>query len=447
MNQYSEPTYEEMLHPLTEDKQSEFGRNRLKNISWVNRNGRIAYCVLPKTLTGVDANIIVLYGRDFPTGSHKVGAAYTILMEKTLAGEIRPGQYNLLIPSTGNFGIGASWVGKLMNYKTTVILPEGVSRERFDRIRATGSQIIKTRDEIITRAKRLEHENPEKFKMINQFTSFANYRFHYYVTGNTMLELIDSLEIGNRGISAVVGGIGSGGTLASGDKVKEIFPDAKIVAIEPQQCATLTMNEIGNHLIQGIADGQVPWIYNPMNTDAVMAVDDRQVMEMFRLVASNFGRKILSDFIEADDYGFLSSIFGISGIANVLGAIKTARYYGLGSSDNVFTIATDARERYLSVLNTIEARERITTLNETKKTFERFVGADNVWVTEGTKTNRRRWHNLKYYSWVAEHGKSLEEFNQMENLKFWDRQREKIREIDKKIIERRETAVIDKAFQ
>lgn len=445
MEKYLGPTYEEMLHPRSEMKRSELPDRRLKNISWKNKEGKVSFCILPKAITGVDANIIVLFGRDFPTGSHKVGAAYSILMEKILGGEMNSESNSLLVPSTGNFGIGMSWVGKLLNYETTVLLPVGVSRERFEWIGRTGSKIITTEDEIINYAKKLDLENPGRFKVVNQFTSFANYRFHYHVTGNTMTEIVKSLEIGDKKIAAVVGGIGSGGTLASGDRVKKNFPKARIIAVEPQQCATLTMNGFGNHMIQGISDGLVPWIYNPMNTDAVMAVDDSLVMEMFGSMATGKSGKIFEGIIESKTYDFLSSIFGISGIANVLGAIKTARYYGLGSQDNIITIATDARERYLSLLEEQKNSDKYN-ISEIEKIHEHFAEAKDVWVTEGTLANRQRWHNLKYYSWVAGGFKTEEELKKLEKKEFWRRQREKVQVVDRMLLERRETGVIHKVI-
>src|SRR5204862_5376163 len=97
-----------------------------------------------KALTGIDAEIVVIYGKEFPSGSHKVGAAYSVLLEKELFGEVDPKVHTVVWPSTGNYGIGGAWVGGRVGAKSIVVLPEGMSRERFERIESYGAQVIKT---------------------------------------------------------------------------------------------------------------------------------------------------------------------------------------------------------------------------------------------------------------------------------------------------------------
>src|SRR5690606_35661752 len=148
------PTFEEMLHPQTiaPDIREKALRMRtqdpldpinLFNITWRDANNQVYHIVLPKQLTGVDANIGVIYGKEFPSGSHKVGAAYSVLLEKELFGEVDPEQHTLAWPSTGNYGIGGAWVGCRMGCKSLVVLPAGMSQERFDRIHSYGAEIIR----------------------------------------------------------------------------------------------------------------------------------------------------------------------------------------------------------------------------------------------------------------------------------------------------------------
>ena len=99
---------------------------------------------LPEALTGVEAPIVLLYAKDFPTGAHKVGATYSVLMEHQLHGDVAPGTSTLVWPSTGNYGIGGAWVGPRMGYESVVILPEEMSAERFEKIAAYGARAIKT---------------------------------------------------------------------------------------------------------------------------------------------------------------------------------------------------------------------------------------------------------------------------------------------------------------
>ena len=116
----------------------------LFNITWHDADGRVRALRLPDALTGVEAPIVLLYAKDFPTGAHKVGATYSVLMEHQLAGDVTPGASTLVWPSTGNYGIGGSWVGPRMGYESIVILPEEMSAERFEKIAAYGARAIKT---------------------------------------------------------------------------------------------------------------------------------------------------------------------------------------------------------------------------------------------------------------------------------------------------------------
>lgn len=449
------PTFEEMLHPDKIDpkirkkawemkKEDPLDPINFYNISWRDINNKVYHVVLPKELTGVDANIIVLYGKEFPTGSHKVGATYSILMEKSLRGEVDPTYHTLVWPSTGNYGIGGAWVGCRMKYDSVVILPEEMSQERFDIIRSYGARVIATPGcesnvkEIYDKAKELKAENPEKVRVLNQFAEFGNYRFHYYVTGNTMIELVKELGIGNGKIAAIVAGVGSGGTIACGDRVKEVYPDAKVVALEPIQCPTISLNGYGGHDIQGIGDKHVTWIHNVLNNDAVVAVDDVESKKMLQVLTDEEGKKFLKEFLPEKTVEFLSTVFGISGVANVIGAIKMAKYYGFTSEHNIFTIATDNIDRYHSVMEQMMKTYGKLDRGEAKHRFESiFLGAKTDWIFEGTVENRERWHNLKYYTWVEQQGKTVEELNAQRTPEFWQKERDEVKVTDEMLLDYR----------
>ena len=328
--------------------------------------------MLPKALTGVDANIAVIYGGRFPSGSHKVGAAYSVLLEKQLMGEVDPDQHTLVWPSTGNYGIGGAFIGCRMEYDSIVVLPEEMSRERFERIRQYGARIIRTAGsesnvkEIYDEVKRLRGSDP-KIRILNQFEVMGNYRFHYHVTGNTLVELAAELQadgIGAGKISAYASAMGSAGTLAAGDRLKQVWGDHKIVGLEPVQCPTLYNNGYGAHEIQGIGDKHVTWIHNVFNMDALMAIDDMDALKGLRLLWEDAGRKLLIQRLGIDEslVAQMAELLGISGICNIIGAIKAARFYGLGSGDVVATVATDGMERYDSVMASL--REEYGALDE-----------------------------------------------------------------------------------
>lgn len=454
------PTFEEMLHPqkmnpairaraLEALKNNPLDPINLYNVTWRDKHNGVYHVVLPKALTGVDAPIVVIYGMGFPSGSHKVGAAYSVLIEKQLMGEVDPNIHTLVWPSTGNYGIGGAFIGCRMGYDSIVVLPENMSKERYQRIESYGARIIKTPGsesnvkEIYDEVNRLRASSP-KIRILNQFEVMGNYRFHYHVTGNTIAELMTELHaqgIGNGQAAAFVSSMGSAGTIAAGDRLKQLNPDHKIVGLEPIQCPTLYNNGYGAHEIQGIGDKHVTWIHNVLNMDALMCIDDMDCLHMLRVFAESAGQQAL-----VDHYGFepglavcYSELFGISGICNIIGAIKTAKYYRMGADDVIVTVATDSTERYHSVLSHLRQTHGELTATKAVGTLERvFQGAATDWVLAGTPDARERWHNLKYYTWVEQQGKTVEELDAQRNPAWWQQHQQLIGELDERLAALRE---------
>ena len=309
------PTFAEMLDPskirkdlrekaLAVKAKDPLDPINLYNISWKDGSGRIYHEVLPRELTGVDTPIVVLYGKDFPTGSHKVGATYSVLIEKAISGEVDPARHTIVWPSTGNYGIGGAWVGCRMKFDSVVILPEEMSKERFEIVRRYGARLELTPGcessvkEIYDKCHELKRSDPDRIRIMNQFEEFANYRFHYYVTGNTIVELAKVLEaqgIGKGVVSAYISAMGSSGTIAAGDRLKQQWPGRhKIVGLEPIQCPTLYWNGYGGHDIQGIGDKHVTWIHNVMNMDAVMCIDDIESKLGLQMLTEEPGWEVLT---------------------------------------------------------------------------------------------------------------------------------------------------------
>jgi cysteine synthase len=420
----------------------------LYNITWRDGADQIYHLALPKALTGVDAEIVLLYGMKFPSGSHKVGAAYSVLLEKQLLGEVDPALHTLVWPSTGNYGIGGAFIGCRMEYDSIVVLPEEMSQERFDRISSYGARIIRTAGsesnvkEIYDEVKRLSGSDP-KIRVLNQFEVMGNYRFHYHVTGNTLVELASELKTAGLGagkISAFVSAMGSAGTIAAGDRLKQVWADHKIVGLEPIQCPTLFNNGYGAHEIQGIGDKHVTWIHNVLNMDALMAIDDMDALNGLRVLAEAPGREVLMKRfgLDSQQVGQLSRTLGISGICNIIGAIKTAKFYGMGSDDLIVTVATDAMERYRSVMANL--RDQYGPLDEAAATAivdGVFHRAGSDWIMEGSRDARERWHNLKYYTWVEQQGKSVAELDAQRDPAWWIGHQEQVAEIDKRLLAQR----------
>lgn len=449
------PTFEEMLHPHLIDPQIRAKAHEarttaplesinLYNISWRDINNQVYHVVLPPELTGVETPIVVLYGVSFPSGSHKVGATYSVLLEKELMGDVDPWQHTLVWPSTGNYGIGGAYVAGRMGCKSIVILPEEMSQERFDKIESYGAKVIKTSGcesnvkEIYDKTHELSAADPN-VRILNQFEVMGNYRFHYYVTGNTIVDLARELAekgIGSGKVSAYVSAMGSAGTIAAGDRIKQEWHDHKIVGLEPTQCPTLALNGYGGHDIQGIGDKHVTWIHNVLNMDAVMCIDDVDCKLGLQIFADKGGQRALVDrfHVAPEMVDFFSYGFGISSICNIYGAIKSVKHYGFGKDDMVVTIATDGMDRYGSVMDAmrrdygvvdeVEAVARVRGL---------FHGLKTDWVFDGTPDNRQRWHNLKYYTWVEQQGKTVQELDAQRDQTWWEAEQKRVPDIDARL--------------
>ena len=415
----------------------------LYNITWYDAQDEIQHFIVPPEITGVEAPIVVIFSRGFPTGSHKVGAAYSVLAELIVNGQVDPDRHRLVWPSTGNYGVGGAWVGGRVGCKSLVVLPEGMSRERFELIETFGAVVVKTPGsesnvkEIYDKTWELRRD-PDT-RILNQFEVMGNYRFHYEVTGNTVAELGKTLEsrgLGRGRIAAFVSAMGSAGTIASGDRLKQIWPEHKIVGLEPIQCPTLFNGGYGSHEIQGIGDKHVTWIHHVGNMDAMMCIDDMACLRGLQLFTEETGHRVLERFgVSSDDIATLATIFGISGIGNLLGAIKTAKYYGFGKDDVLVTVCTDDIGRYHSVMDWLTREkgamdERVATA----RLSGIFHGASLDWIQEGTVHNRNRWHNLKYYTWVEQQGKSVEELDAQRNPEWWLAHQARVKELDEGIL-------------
>lgn len=440
------PTYSEMLYPETiapDIRQqaikvkdtNELDPLNLFNITWKDENGSVRKVVLPQELTGTEANIVVMLGKYFPSGSHKVGPAYATLIEGCVDGEILPGEHTILGPSTGNFGIGVSYICGLMGYDAIVIMPDNMSKERYERIEKYGAKLDLTpgteSDVILTLQRTYELKKDPKNRPLAQFELMPNYRFHRYVTGNSAIEAVKG--IGNGHIACFASAPGSAGTLAAGDEIKKAFPEAKIVALEPYECSTLTTGGQGQHRIEGIGDKMCTLIHNILNTDFVALIPDDDAVRGLKVIQD--GADALTELgVPREAVNALHDLFGVSGICNILGAIKMAHYLKLGPDDNVVTIATDGFDRYPSVLEDLEKRY-LETENFVLKRWARdiFLKADGDYVYDyRSSKNKEQLYKQKEKDWLP-FGYSQEFLDSMRKHDFWEAEYAKIANYDKKI--------------
>jgi len=441
------PNYDEMLDPslvgkdvrskaLAALKQNELDPINLFNITWKDATNQVRKVVLPPALTGIDANVVVMLGCGFPSGSHKVGPAYSTLIEGLVDGEIIPGEHTILGPSTGNFGIGTAYVSKLLGFRAIVIMPDSMSKERYERIKRYGGELELTpgseSDVIRTLEKTRELMKNPKNKALAQFELFPNYRFHRHVTGNSAIEAVKG--VGNGRIAGFTSAPGSAGTLAAGDQIKVTFPEAKVAALEPYECSTLANGGRGQHRIEGIGDKMCTLIHNVLNTDFVILIKDEEAVQGVKIFHDGVDELVIIGVDRNFALG-LRELFGPSGICNVLGAIKLAKHLRLGPGDNVVTIATDGFDRYNSVLEELNSRYlELAPQVLSRWTRDIFLGATDEHVFDFRKTSaKEQLFKQKENDWLK-FGYSKEFLDSMRSQAFWDAQYAKVGEYNRKIL-------------
>ncbi len=379
---------------------------------------------IPRALTGVKARIVGLVGKYFPTGAHKVGAAFSCLVPRLVSGEFDPEKHKAVWPSTGNYCRGGVFDSAILGCTAVAVLPENMSKERFDWLEKMGAEVIATPGcesnvkEIYDECWRLK-ENPNNV-VFNQFEEFGNPIWHYNVTGPAVEEVYQTAASRTTHLAAWVSATGSAGTLSAGDYLKTLHPGMKIVATEAWQCPTLFMNGFGDHRIEGIGDKHVPWVHNVRSTDAVAAIDDEDCMRLLRLFNEPEGKKYLASLgLQTAQVEGLATL-GISSIANVLAAIKAARYWELDENDVILTAFTDSVDLYRSRLQELTTDRGAFTTLEAAKAYTGSLERQAVdHFKELSYVDRKAIHNLKYYTWVEQQGKTLEELNAQWSPEYW----------------------------
>jgi cysteine synthase len=452
------PTFEQMRKPETlpapiKKRLASLGLwdldpANLFRITWKNEPkdsgggfGKVNYLELPSSLTGVKARIVLMLGKWFPTGAHKVGAAFGCLVPRLVTGQFDPTVEKAVWPSTGNYCRGGAYDAHLLGCESIAILPEGMSQERFDWLAKVAGETIKTPGtesnvkEIFDKCWELR-QSGDKLQIFNQFDDMGNYLWHYTVTGPAMAELIKSLISKDSQYRGVVLATGSGGTIGSGDYLKTLFPTSRIAASEAAQCPTLLNNGFGDHRIEGIGDKHVPWVHNVRNTDMVIAVDDEVPMKLIRLFNEAVGKEfLLSRGVSPQTVDDLH-LMGISSIANTLAAIKFAKYYELTEEDLVLTMATDSMAMYGSRLREMDEASGPLSPVDAAMAWSALQQTATDTLEELTYLGRKRIHHLKYYTWVEQQGKTYSEIQaQWVDPDYWTSVPALGPEVDKRINE------------
>jgi cysteine synthase len=410
----------------------------LFRVHWYNdrarrERGRVpCYLDLPPALTGVSARILVALGRTFPMiGAHKVLAAYGCLVPRLVTGQFDPERHKAIWPSTGNYCRGGVAISRILGCRGVAVLPQGMSQERFDWLKrwvAHPSDIVRTPGtesnvkEIYDECARLSRDPANV--ILNQFCEFGNYLAHWVCTGPALRAVFEDARTRapKLRLGAFVAASGSAGTLGAGDYLKAEL-GARIVAVEAVECPTMLYNGYGEHNIQGIGDKHIPFIHNVMNTEIVAGVSDRSTDSLNLLFNSEVGRGYLTERRKLDAAAVRDlDALGLSSIANVLAAIKTAKRLGLGPEDAIVTVATDSAAMYGSEREKFEAAHYPHGFDAigAGEVFARHLeGVLDDHLIELAQTDRNRIFNLGYYTWVEQQGVPLADFDRRRPQEFW----------------------------
>ena len=466
------PTFENMRNPETVP---EAVKERLRGvglwdvnplnlfrITWKNEPAEAGglyrdvpnYIELPPALTGVKARIVALVGKWFPTGCHKVGASFGCLAPRLVTGQFDAGYHRAVWPSTGNYCRGGAFNSKLLGVKSVAILPAGMSRERFEWLSQIAGEVIATPGcesnvkEIFDKTHELRQE-PDCM-IFNQFEEMGNHLWHYQVTGRAIQEVFEAVRRPGDKLSGACFTSGSAGTIGCGDYLKEVYPGLKLAVGEALQCPTILNNGFGDHRIEGIGDKHIPWIHNVKNTDMAIAIDDEDSQRLLRLFNTPEGQAYLKNELGLDDELIEKLTWlGISGIANVLCCIKMAKYYELTENDVVATVLTDSAAMYQS---------RIAELNEMHGAYNaheasldhnlHMLGLKTDSMMEMTYVDRKRVHNLKYYTWVEQQARDVKDLNALwyDTKNTWDAVHAQAKDLDDLINEFNEATGLLKAL-
>lgn len=271
-------------------------------------------------------DVYVKLEKSNPGGSVKDRAALGMIEQAEKDGILRPG-VTIVEPTSGNTGIGLAMIGRLKGYKVIIIMPENMSKERIQLIKAYGAELVLTDARRGMKGaidKALEYEKKGGYFIPQQFENYANAQKHYETTAEEIYNDISDLDY-------VVVGVGSGGTITGiGKKLKEKIPTVQVVAIEPASSAVISGGKPGAHKIQGIGAGFVPSVYDPEVVDEVFQVEDKDALEVTKECALKEG-----------------VLVGISSGAAIFAAIEIAKKVGKGKK--ILAIAPDGGEKYISM--------------------------------------------------------------------------------------------------
>ena len=464
------PTIDQMKHPETIPAKVREGLTQvglwdvnplnLFRISWKNEPAEFGglfqdvpnYIEFPPELTGVPCRIVAMVGKWFPTGCHKVGASFGCLAPRLVTGQFDVDAQKAVWPSTGNYCRGGAFNSRLLGAQGVAILPAEMSQERFDWLHGIGAEVIATPGcesnvkEIFDKTNELKAD--PGYMVFNQFAEMGNPLWHYNVTGNALVDVFEAVKRPGDRFSGACFTSGSAGTMSAGDRLKDLYPALKLAVGEALQCPTILENGFGGHRIEGIGDKHIPWIHNVRNSDMVIDIDDEDSQRLLRLFNTPEGQAYLADALglPAELIEKLTWL-GISGIANLLCCVKMAKYYEFTEHDVVGTVLTDSAVMYASRVAELNAEHGPYSIEEARLDHAlHILGLKTDNMAELTYKDRKRVHNLKYYTWIEQQGMEIDDLNALwyDPEGTWDAVHAQAAELDRLIDEfNAESGVLD----
>ena len=385
------------------------------------------YVELPPALTGVPCRILAMAGKWFPTGCHKVGAAFGCLVPRLVTGQFDAVRQRSVWPSSGNYCRGGAMNSKLLAVDSVAIIPKTVSQERLDWLRSVAGQIITTPGRASTIKELFDAAQACKadpsMMVFNQFSDLGNPLWHYNVTGPALAELFEAVKAPGQRLAGAAFSAGSAGTMAAGDLLKVRYPQMKLAVGEALQCATIVNHGFGAHRIEGVGDSHIPWVYNVRSTDLGIAIDDEDALRLLRLFNTQPGQAYLRSVLKLGEETLERLTWmGISGIANVLCCVKLAKWFELNENDVLLTVLTDSAQMYGSRIEELNALYGAYDVHEAARDHAlHLLGLKTDNLLELTYPERKRIHNLKYPIWVEQQQMKPEDLNdQWERPETWN---------------------------
>ena len=395
------------------------------------------YVEFPSALTGVKARIVAMAGKWFPTGCHKVGASFGCLAPRLVTGQFDATYHKAVWPSTGNYCRGGAFNSKLLACDSIAILPAEMSRERFDWLKSIAGEVIATPGcesnvkEIFDKTWELRRR--EDVMIFNQFEEMGNPLWHYNITGEALATVYEHIRRPEDRLAGCAFTSGSAGTMSAGDYLKDHYPAARVAVGEALQCPTILNNGFGGHRIEGIGDKHIPWIHNVKNTDMAIAIDDEDSQRLLRLFNKAEGKEYLKELGLDEALIERLSWLGISGIANLLCCIKMAKYYELTENDVLLTVLTDSAVMYQSRITELDEAHGAYNAHEAALDHHlHLLGLKTDNLMELTYADRKRVHNLKYYTWVEQQARDVNDLNALwyDTRGTWDAVHAQVTEMD-----------------